>query len=128
MKLSIGIFILVLTVRVSHVTHRSRRLSVAPSPPHTCSSPQLFSVCITSGDRTEALSFDQRIDSLVKSVTQLVVTHVSRALRPTHRLAFTTALCAAVAAEQGTLKHATWSAILDPNCYDEVSIEDDLLA
>ncbi|KAK8381811.1 hypothetical protein O3P69_015079 [Scylla paramamosain] len=82
----------------------------------------LFSVCITSGDRTEALSFDQRIDSLVKSVTQMVVTHVSRALRPTHRLAFTTSLCAAIAAEQGTLRRATWAAILDPNCYDEAAL------
>lgn len=82
---------------------------------------QLFSVCITCKDRTEALSFDQRIYSLVCSVTQLVVTHVSRALQPAHRLAFTTALCAAVSAHEGALKPPVWRAILDPSHLDEVS-------
>nr|XP_027212731.1 uncharacterized protein LOC113805867 [Penaeus vannamei] len=79
----------------------------------------LFSVCITSGGRTETLSFDQRIHSLVVSVTQLVVTHVSRALHPAHRLAFTTALCAAISADAGTLTPPAWRAVLDPSVLDE---------
>lgn len=98
-------------------------IRVGLSLSHPPSPPQLFSVCITSGDRTEALSFDQRIDSLVKTVTQLVVTHVSRALCPSHRLAFTTGLCAAVAAEQMTLRLPTWRAILDPSLHDEVGVQ-----
>lgn len=83
---------------------------------------QLFSACISGGDRTEALSFDQRIESLVGSVTQLVVTHVSRALCPSHRLAFTTALCAAIAAEDEILKSDTWRLILDPSSLDQVRL------
>nr|XP_045596412.1 uncharacterized protein LOC123757069 [Procambarus clarkii] len=81
--------------------------------------PQLFNACISGGDRTEALSFDQRIDSLVCSVTQMVVTHVSRALHPNHRLAFTTALCAAIAANEDVLKPPVWRAVLDPTTLDE---------
>ncbi|KAK4320286.1 hypothetical protein Pmani_008796 [Petrolisthes manimaculis] len=80
----------------------------------------LFSACISGGDRTEALSFDQRIESLVRSVTQLVVTHVSRALCPSHRLAFTSALCAAIAADEDILKADTWRLILDPSYMDQV--------
>lgn len=85
-------------------------------------------MCITSGDRNEALSFDQRIDSLVKTVTQLVVTHVSRALCPSHRLAFTTGLCAAVAADQMTLRLPTWRAIIDLSLHDEVSAMSQVVA
>lgn len=79
-------------------------------------------MCITSGGRTETLSFDQRIHSLVVSVTQLVVTHVSRALHPAHRLAFTTALCAAISADAGTLTPPAWRAVLDPSVLDEVGV------
>ncbi|KAK3885101.1 hypothetical protein Pcinc_010652 [Petrolisthes cinctipes] len=82
----------------------------------------LFSACISGGDRTEALSFDQRIESLVRSVTQLVVTHVSRALCPSHRLAFTSALCAAIAADEDTLKADTWHLILDPSYVDQAKV------
>ncbi|KAK4312616.1 hypothetical protein Pmani_015958 [Petrolisthes manimaculis] len=80
----------------------------------------LFSACISGGERTETLSFDQRIESLVRSVTQLVVTHVSRALCPSHRLAFTSALCAAIAADEDILKADTWRLILDPSYMDQV--------
>ncbi|XP_066941286.1 LOW QUALITY PROTEIN: uncharacterized protein [Macrobrachium rosenbergii] len=79
----------------------------------------LFSLCITSGGRGEALSFDQRISSLVESVTELVVNHVSRALHPNHRLAFITALCAAVAANEGHLTPPAWRVILHPSRYEE---------
>ncbi|XP_047493548.1 dynein axonemal heavy chain 6-like [Penaeus chinensis] len=88
----------------------------------------LFSVCITSGGRTETLSFDQRIHSLVVSVTQLVVTHVSRALHPAHRLAFTTALCAAISADAGTLTPPAWRAVLDPSVLDERALVEAVMA
>lgn len=55
-------------------------------------------------------------------MTQLVVTHVSRALCPSHRLAFTTALCAAIAAEDDILKSDTWRLILDPSSLDQVRL------
>ncbi|XP_068222058.1 dynein axonemal heavy chain 6-like [Palaemon carinicauda] len=79
----------------------------------------LFSLCITSGGQGEALSFDQRISSLVESVTQLVVNHISRALHPNHRLAFITALCAAVASNEGQLTPPAWRVILHPSRYEE---------
>lgn len=80
-------------------------------------SSQLFSECVCSsnGDQTseevEAMSFDQRISSLVASVTERTCGHVTRAIRPTHKQAFLSTLAAAVQYGGGFLTLRLWRAI-----------------
>ena len=80
----------------------------------------MFLISTGKSEEDAALSFDQRIASLVVRVTNLISTHVTRSLQPQHRLAFATALCAAIAADEGNLTKTNWRSLISPEVNDPV--------
>ena len=87
-----------------------------PLPPHHPSSslsPQLFRDCVCGGEeQAEGVSFDQRISSLVTSVTQQECRHVTSGLNPSHVVGFLTALSASVLHAEESLDCQTWRRIM----------------